>query len=286
MNKNYNESNIVTGDYWKNVELMKKAGRNDLIVLADFDRTLTKGFDDSGQKVSSGVPMRKIKELGDDCSRKIEEIYSEFKTIIKNNQFFGQERIDKLSGCLRRQMEVMIESGLNIGMLRKLVDENDLPFRSGIGDFVDYLEKNNIPLIIMSAAWGDIIKLHLEKQGLWRKNIYIVANNFKFNEKGQAVGIDGPIVHVTNKSQILLQDFSFYIDIKNKKSVLLLGDSLDDVGMVDGFDYDNLIKIGFLNENVEENLDIYKKVFDLILLGDPDMIEVNKLINDFHEKDN
>jgi len=60
--------------------------------------------------------------------------------------------------------------------------------------------------------------------------------------------------------------------------VLLLGDSLDDVGMVQGFDYKNLLKIGFLNENVGENLENFKKTFDVVLTGDPGMDFINNLL--------
>ena len=40
--------------------------------------------------------------------------------------------------------------------------------------------------------------------------------------------------------------------------------------MIEGFAYENLLKIGFLNENAETFLDEYKKVFDIILTGDSD----------------
>jgi hypothetical protein len=65
---------------------------------------------------------------------------------------------------------------------------------------------------------------------------------------------------------------------------LLLGDSLDDVGMVEGFDYKNLLKIGFLNENVEENLEKFKKTFDVVLTGDPGMEYINNLLKEFFSK--
>lgn len=35
---------------------------------------------------------------------------------------------------------------------------------------------------------------------------------------------------------------------------MLLGNGVDDIDMVEGFDYENLIKVGFLNEEAEKNL--------------------------------
>jgi len=50
--------------------------------------------------------------------------------------------------------------------------------------------------------------------------------------------------------------------------------------MIEGFNYNNLIKIGFLNENTEENLEIYKNNFDIIILNDSDTGYINKLIKE------
>jgi len=83
-----------------------------------------------------------------------------------------------------------------------------------------------------------------------------------------------------NKDETTIHSFPFYNKIKDRKNVLLLGDSLEDIGMVKGFDYKNLIKVGFLNENVDENLEIYKKNYDMLLLNDSSMDAVNKLLED------
>jgi hypothetical protein len=67
--------------------------------------------------------------------------------------------------------------------------------------------------------------------------------------------------------------------------VILLGDSLWDVGMIEWFDYNNLIKIWFLNEwphpNGEGNktLEEYKKNYDLVLTGDNDWNLLCNLFN-------
>ena len=81
-----------------------------------------------------------------------------------------------------------------------------------------------------------------------------------------------------NKNETFVKNFPVYKTIKNRKNVLLLGDSLHDVEMITGFDYDNLIKIGFLNENIKENLPHYKKVYDVILTNDNSMDFVNNLL--------
>ena len=50
--------------------------------------------------------------------------------------------------------------------------------------------------------------------------------------------------------------------------------------MVEGFPYDNLIKIGFLNSDTEKNLEIYKKSFDVVIPNDGDLNFVNNLLEE------
>ena len=69
--------------------------------------------------------------------------------------------------------------------------------------------------------------------------------------------------------------------IKDRKNVILLGDNIEDIAMIEGFDYNNLLKIGFLNYEVEKNLDKFKQDFDVLVLNDGEMDFVNDLIMNF-----
>ena len=87
------------------------------------------------------------------------------------------------------------------------------------------------------------------------KNIFVVSNMYIWDKNGNAVGINQPIIHSMNKDETSLKEIKpVYEKIKDRKNVLLLGDSIGDIGMIEGFDYKNLLKVGFLNEEVEKNL--------------------------------
>ena len=55
----------------------------------------------------------------------------------------------------------------------------------------------------------------------------------------------------------------------------------DGICMVEGFKYDNIIKIGFLNQYDENQLKHYKENFDVVILNDLDMFFVNNLVREF-----
>ena len=53
--------------------------------------------------------------------------------------------------------------------------------------------------------------------------------------------------------------------IKNKEYRIVIGDLIEDIKMAGNYPDDKLIKIGFLNQNVNENLEKYKEKFDIVL---------------------
>jgi 5'-nucleotidase len=83
-----------------------------------------------------------------------------------------------------------------------------------------------------------------------------------------------------NKNETVIQALPFFEIIKDRKNILLLGDSLGDIGMAEGFNYENLINIGFLNENVEDNLEPYKRNYDVVILNDSSLEYVNGLLKE------
>jgi 5'-nucleotidase len=125
---------------------------------------------------------------------------------------------------------------------------------------------------------------YLKQNRLMTKNVYVVSNRYKFDSKGRAIKIQEPIIHTFNKTEITLENYPVFDVVKSRKNVLLLGDSLGDVGMIEGFDYDNLIKIGFLNDSEEGSPDEFQANYDVVITGDQNFGFVNKLIKEMFGK--
>ena len=74
--------------------------------------------------------------------------------------------------------------------------------------------------------------------------------------------------------------------VGNRKNIILLGDIVDDVKMVDNIDYDNLLSIGFLNDYSEQHdnfdfhepLEKYFEVYDLVIANDGNFTKINAII--------
>jgi 5'-nucleotidase len=124
------------------------------------------------------------------------------------------------------------------------------------------------------------IEMYLKKENELSNNIYIISNTYQWDENGKAVGVKEPIIHTMSKKEIFLKKLPIFDSIKERKNVVLLGDSLSDADMIEGFDYDNIIRIGFLNEEVQEMKEIYSKKYDVLITNDSSMEFVNELLKD------
>jgi hypothetical protein len=60
--------------------------------------------------------------------------------------------------------------------------------------------------------------------------------------------------------------------------VILLWDSLHDLEMIDGFAYNNLIRIGWCHSDDEQIQKIYRELFDIVILNDWWLDIVNTII--------
>ena len=263
-------------------KLILEQGKDKIHVLADFDRTLTKAFV-NGKKILSIISILRNEDyLSEEYSEKAKALANRYHPIEIDLSIPIGEKKKAMHEWWTKHFYLLIKSGLNKKHLEKVIEDGNIQFREGIFEFLDFLYEKKIPLIIMSSAGlgGDAISMYLEKQGKLYENISIISNSYEWDSDGNAVGVKEPIIHVMNKDETVIKNYKVFGLVKDRKNVLLLGDSLGDVGMIAGFEYDNLIKIGFLNEKINENLEQYKENFDIILLNDTGFNYVNELVKE------
>lgn len=257
-----------------------KDGPEKLHVLSDFDRTLLKSSVDGQKSPSVIAQIRNGKFLTPDYAPRAHALFDKYHPVELDPKISREEKSKAMHEWWSEHFKLLAECGLTKKVMQEIVAAKTLRFRDGALEFIDFLHEKNIPLVIMSGAPGDMIAMYLEQEDRLYDNVYIVAPSLEFDASGKMIRVKEPIVHSLNKYEIILKDFPVFHKIKNRHNVLLLGDSVDDVGMVEGFDYKNLLKIGFLNEAVEENLENFKKTFDVVLLGDPGMDYINNLLRE------
>ncbi len=258
-------------------------GTGSIHILADFDRTLTYSQNPQGKKIKSIISvLREENYLSSEYSEEAKALFEKYHPIEINPEIPLEERKQAMYQWWTSHNKLLLRSGLNRKNLEKIVDSGLIRLRDKTKELFDYAQQNNIPLVIMSSSGlGDTIPMILEKESILYDNVYIITNKFKWDQEGNAIEVPTPVIHAMNKDETAIQDHpEIYAKVKDKKNVILLGDSLGDTGMITGFQYDNLLKIGFLNPGEEQNESQYKQNFDLIITNDSDMEPINKILQD------
>lgn len=251
---------------------IKKDGIDSILIISDFDATLTKGIDENGNVASNSFSVfRNHGFLGEDYVKKAKAeadyyLPLEHDPTIPNEkkEILMQEWWEKHMGSL------LIKSGLNTQIVNKIIEDELLEPREKLKEFLHLIEELNIPLFILTAGMGDIITEFLKKINGTNKNIHIVGNFYEYNKEGFAIGLKGEIIHSLNKDLHNAKKFPFFNEISKRKNIILLGDNPNDIKMATGFEYSNILKIGFLNklktnDKYSETVKAFEENYDITL---------------------
>ena len=259
-------------------------GFDNLHIISDFDRTLTHAFIEGGEQVPSLISVLRDEDyLVEGYGDKAKALFKHYHPIEINNSIPLPQRKKAMEKWWTKHSELLIKSGLNKRDLEYVAKSKRIKFREKTLETIVLLSQQNVPFVVLSASGlGDesIIKT-LIHHNLYMSNVSVISNKYIWDELGNAIDYVRPHIHTFNKNETSVKDSHIYSRIKNRKNVILLGDSLGDIGMVDGFDYDNLLKIGFLNSDVDKNLEEYKKNFDIVITNDSSMKFIYTLIKEF-----
>uniref|UniRef100_A0A8C7S273 5'-nucleotidase n=1 Tax=Oncorhynchus mykiss TaxID=8022 RepID=A0A8C7S273_ONCMY len=107
----------------------------------------------------------------------------------------------------------------------------------------------------------------------------VFSNYMDFDETGVLKAFKGELIHIYNKREGALLNTGHFQELKSRHNVLLVGDSLGDLTMADGVhSIEDILKIGFLNDKVEERKTSYLNAYDIVLVKDETMEVPNALL--------
>lgn len=248
--------------------------------VVDFDRTLTTNEVAPGER---GATCHGIVE-----QRRGADFYARARAL--NDYYYPREIDSTLSHAERTAFMVewyaainaMIAGcGLTRAMLAGDVAAARFRIRRGMAELVRAAAAGAM-VTIFSAGIGDVIEEVLaQRWGSLPENIRVVSNWMRW-ESGACVDFSPPLIHVFNKSAAALGDGPHARRARACPAVVLLGDSEGDPRMADGLDAETVLRIGFLNARnpSPEALDMYSKLYDVVLIGDAPAWSLEDLICD------
>ena len=261
---------------------MREDWADSLHILSDFDRTLTYGTVNGIKTPTLISLLRDGKHLREDYAPKAHTLFDHYHPFEIDPHMSIEEKKPLMVEWWHKHFSLMIECGLRKSDVHDVIKKSHLTLRKDADKTLQLLHEHGIPTVIISAwAIGDAIGLFLASQGLNFPTIFSICNQFTWSADGRAIGIQEPMIHVFNKDETSIEAFPhIYAQIEHRKNVILLGDSLWDIGMVHGFNYKNLLKIGFLNSDDEALREQYLEAFDVIIDHDGDFSFVLKCLED------
>ncbi|MGE0793009.1 MAG: hypothetical protein AB7V77_02385 [Candidatus Woesearchaeota archaeon] len=271
----------------KNPELLKEKiskikadGKNKLHIVSDFDRTLTYCFVDGKKLGSAYALIRDGGYLSEEYCKKAFELYDNYHEIELDSNLDIKYKSKKMKEWWEKHKQLFIDYKMNTQVIQHIMKRYPKIFRDKSLEMFDILNENNIPLLIFSSGIGNFIKGYLEKENKLTPNIYIISNTFLFDELGFVKDYENDIIHVFNKSEVSIKDKDYLNSIEKRHNVILLGDSIGDLGMTEGIAHETILRIGFLNENIEERLNEFLENFDVVLTNDQNMNYIVDLLKE------
>ncbi|XP_050530053.1 7-methylguanosine phosphate-specific 5'-nucleotidase isoform X2 [Daktulosphaira vitifoliae] len=265
-------------------------GFEKLQIISDFDRTISCSEHNKIPTKSSFCVFESCKSLTKDYKEKAQALYHKYRPIEDDPNMTVEEKLPYIEDWWNQSEALLKSIRFCYEDLDIATKEANVKLRDGCTKAFQNLFQHNVPVIVMSAGIGDVVELTLVHEKLFTKNVSVVSNflNLALDNDGNTI-INGfkdyPIIHVFNKNEHrYLEAHSNDTMLSGRLNVILLGDSLGDANMDGGIPYNNVLRIGFLNNDVKDENDPYlhqyEHAFDIVLIQDQTMNVLNYIINE------
>ncbi|XP_034717371.1 7-methylguanosine phosphate-specific 5'-nucleotidase-like isoform X2 [Etheostoma cragini] len=261
------------------IHAMQRAGAGSLQVISDFDMTLTR-FAHNGKRVPTTHNILDNQLLIDeDCTKKMRDLLNTYYPIEIDASRTTEEKLPLMVEWWTKVHELLIQQRIRKDMLAQAVRESSAMLRDGYKVFFDRLTEQQVPLLIFSAGVGDVLEEVIRQNHVFLPNVHIISNYMDFDQTGVLKAFKGQLIHTFNKREGALSRAAGLRELHGRPNVLLLGDSLGDLTMADGVsEQQNILTIGYLNDQVDERKESYINSFDIVLVKDETMDIPNAIL--------
>ncbi|XP_065834287.1 7-methylguanosine phosphate-specific 5'-nucleotidase A-like [Oscarella lobularis] len=258
---------------------MAERGSEGLQVISDFDMTLSKMWQNGERALTSHGVIEQTSRLPPEFREKVLALKQHYYPIETSPSIPREEKIHHMEQWWGSAHDAFVNCRLHRDVIPQIVAETKLNLRDGCTHLFELLHRHNVPLLVFSAGLGDIIREILRQRSVFYPNMHIVSNFMEFDDQGVISGFKGNLIHTFNKNENSVHNSDYFEEIEARNNVVLIGDSEGDPHMADGIEnIENIIKIGFLNDKVEERLPKHLSLYDIVLTGDGDMSVVNTIL--------
>lgn len=248
------------------LEQLKNA--NDFYVIIDFDRTLTTYESDASMGI---IP----KFLGGEYLKERIKIHDYYRPLELDYTLSTEERSRIMKEWAATSFTLLSKYLKSEEMIENALENANIHLRLGAKEFLKDMYEKDVPVVIMSAGFGNLIKIFLEKQGVLYDNIILISNFFEFRDNKSYIDINN-LISPSNKGYSKVpEDIRSKLD--KKENIILCGDIVEDIKMAEENKKEKTLTIGFLDDNIDSNLKVYNKNFDIVLTDNESFDTIMKI---------
>ena len=257
--------------YINNKEKLEQfKNKNNFFAIIDFDRTITTGTSDASLGI---IPQF----LGGKCLEERLKTYNHYRPLELDYTIKKEEKRKIMREWATKTFTILSKYLTSEKIIEDSLQNANLHLRNGVKEFLQDLYKRGIPVVIMSAGVGNLIKRFLEKEGVLYDNILLISNFFEFKDNKAYIDIEKLMASSNKDYSKIPEDIRKILD--KKDGILLCGDIVEDIRMIDTKQRDKTLAIGFLDYNIENNLEIYNNNFDIVLADNETFDTVKEILN-------
>ena len=252
-----------------NMACFQRLTADDLLVLIDFDRTLTTG------------PSDQCHDILGESSVMPPSLRASFEPLLDFSKPFPPELQGDDWWRVANQILLAHADQIKPETVSACVSAANVRVRPGASRLLRCLSNLGVPVLIVSAGYSDVVEAVLETLDV-DQSAYTVASNRLCFVDGKLVAVL-PEMPVTgfNKRHTYARNEGWFAKHAGRKTLLLIGDRLSDLdmgkGVADGY---SLVGVGIRNDAPDgppgssyPSLEAYATAFDALVLGDEGSLE-------------
>ena len=278
-------------DEGKVAEILKglqDGGNRKLQLIVDFDYTLTRVHKNGKRLHVSWAVFETSSFVPKSYLEKTNALRNKYLPIEQDAHMTIEEKTPYMIEWWTTANSLLSEIGtVKRDTFPLMVKDSNVELREGTQEMMRHLKDRDVPVLVLSAGLGDMVHEIMKELDALHSNVHIVSNFLSFDQEGNIAGMASDMIHVFNKNEKSLNRLAseeFYEQIHARHNVILMGDSLGDIGMANGVDSpESVLKIGFLNhgETSDEDkvrLNKYLDAYDIVLVDDQTMDVANVIL--------
>lgn len=255
--------------YIINKDKLSSLDLTESFMIFDFDRTIT-----TYDSPTSWSAIESSQLLPNSYIQYSKELYDYYRKFEIDNNINSELKQQLMEEWTSKQLE-LLSMGINKELFEHLLKySSNIKFRKGIDKFYKKMYQLNVPIIVISAGLGNVVKEAIKINNCLYDNVHIISNMVIFDN---GFKIDGSVVNSVNKDNLFIPE-NIKKEVDNRNTAILFGDQISDLTCLENFKTEKQLMVGFLNDETSKDFDKYIQHFDIVCSEDEDYNNLSKIL--------